>query len=117
MSTLAAAYEHLQEAFEELRQATDNPLTTDAELLSVLTLGEALTRQVERLTVATTAVLQRRGAFAERGYTDTTGAVADLLGCDRFDARRRVVAAEQACEQVRIDGTGCSPVTPRSSRS
>ncbi|TQM09280.1 HNH endonuclease signature motif containing protein [Pseudonocardia kunmingensis] len=105
MSAVAAAHQHLQEALDELRQAAESGLASDPELLSVLTVSEGLSRQLEHLTVATTAALQRRGTFTDRGYRDTTGALTDLLGCDRFEAHRRVVAAEQACEQIGLDGT------------
>ncbi|MHA6631169.1 hypothetical protein ACU61A_37535, partial [Pseudonocardia sichuanensis] len=68
MSAVAAAHQHLQEALDELRQAAESGLASDPELLSVLTVSEGLSRQLEHLTVATTAALQRRGSFTERGY-------------------------------------------------
>jgi hypothetical protein len=105
MSAIADAYEHLQEAFDLFRRAAEDLSTSDAELLSVLTLKEGMCRQYDHLAVATTASLQRRGAFVARGYRDTAGALTDLLGCDRYEAHRQVLAAEQVCEQVGIDGT------------
>ncbi|MHA6631008.1 DUF222 domain-containing protein [Pseudonocardia sichuanensis] len=116
MSAVATAHHHLQEAVDELRQAAESGLATDTELLSVLTVSEGLTRQLEHLTVTTTATLQRRGSFAERGYKDTTGALADLLNCDRFEARRRVIGAEQAGERIGIDGTVVPAVLPATAK-
>src|SRR3954451_11055865 len=59
---------------------------------------------VDRAVVDAVADLQRRGIFAERGYRSQTGALSDLLGWERFEARRRVVAAESVCEQIGLDG-------------
>ncbi|OZM78950.1 hypothetical protein CFP66_28790 [Pseudonocardia sp. MH-G8] len=100
-----AAYERLHEAIEELRTAAESALASDGELMSVLSVTEGVSRQLDYLTVSTTAALQRRGTFAERGYRKPEGALTDLLGCDSYEARRRVVAAEQACEQIGLDGT------------
>jgi 5-methylcytosine-specific restriction protein A len=105
MSAVTTAYERLQEAIGELRDAAESALTSDTELLSVLSVTEGVSRQLDHLTVSTTAALQRRGTFAERGYAKAEGALADLLGCDSSEAHRRVVAAEQACEQIGLDGT------------
>jgi hypothetical protein len=105
MSAVTVAHDRLQRVVAELRAAAGSPLITDAELLSTLTVLEGLSRQLDHLNVSAIAQLQRRGAFAERGYKKPTGALADLVGCDAFEARRRVVAAEQACERVGLDGT------------
>ena len=43
--------------------------------------------------------------FAERGYRSATAALSDLLGWERFEARRRVTAAEQVAPRVGLDGT------------
>ena len=51
--------------------------------------------------------------FAERGYRDAVTAVADLLGWDRAEARRRVSAAEQVCPRTGLDGARCPPGCPR----
>jgi hypothetical protein len=58
MSEVADAHHHLQVAFEALRAAAESPLTTDDELISVLTMAEGISRQLEHLTVSTVAVLQ-----------------------------------------------------------
>jgi 5-methylcytosine-specific restriction protein A len=105
VSAVAAAHSRLQEAVEELRAAAESALATDAELLSVLTVAEGLCRRLDQVTVSTVAVLQRRGGFGERGYKQPAGALCDLLGWEGFQARRRVVAAEQVCERVGVDGT------------
>jgi len=54
--------------------------------------------------VAVVADLLRRGTFAERGYRNSVTAVADLMGGDRAEARRRVIAAEQVCPRAGLDG-------------
>jgi 5-methylcytosine-specific restriction protein A len=43
--------------------------------------------------------------LAQRGYRSATNAVVDLLGWERPEARRRVVAAEQVTARVGLDGT------------
>ena len=88
-----------------MRAAAESALATDDELLSVLTVAEGVTRQLEHLTVSTVAGLQRRGTFAACGYKKPAGALADLLGLERFEARRRVVAAEHTCPRIALDGT------------
>ena len=102
---LATAYEHVQAAVDELRAAAESAMCTDEELLSVLTIVEGVARQLDHLTVSTVATVQRRGTFTARGYPKTVGALSDLLGWDGFEAHRRVVAAEQACERIALDGT------------
>jgi 5-methylcytosine-specific restriction protein A len=89
----------------ELQAAAESALATDAELLSVLTVAEGLCRRLDQVTVSTVAVLQRRGSFGERGYKKPASALSDLLGWEGFQARRRVIAAEQVCERVGLDGT------------
>ena len=102
-SPLATAHRHLGTALDELTAATDH--ATDTDLLSVLTLCEGLTRRLDQLTVTAVATLQRRGTFAERGYRSTAAALGDLLGWERFEARRHLTAAEQVCPRVGLDGT------------
>jgi Domain of unknown function (DUF222)/HNH endonuclease len=71
----------------------------------VLTIVEGVSRQLDHLAVSTVATLQRRGTFAARGYKKPTGALSDLVGWDGYEAHRRVVAAEQACERIGLGGT------------
>jgi Domain of unknown function (DUF222)/HNH endonuclease len=49
-------------------------------------------------------LLTRRGGFADRGYKPAQ-ALADLLGWDLREARRRVTAAENVCPRTGLDGT------------
>jgi uncharacterized protein DUF222 len=107
-SPVATAHRLLTEALDALAAAAGSG-ATDAELLSTLTVCEGLTRRLDRLTVATVSVLQRRGAFAERGYKSTAGALSDLLGWERFEARRRVHAADSICPRIALDGTQLPP--------
>jgi hypothetical protein len=79
-STLALAHRRLAVAVDELCAAAEHGAATDTELLSVLTICEGLGRRLDRLTVGSIAVLQRRGVFAERGYKSLTAALADLVG-------------------------------------
>ena len=76
----------------------------DAELLAILTLCEGMSRRLDRLAVSTVSALERRGTFAERGYSSVAAGLGDLLGWERHEARRRVVAAEQVCARVGLDG-------------
>ena len=76
----------------------------DAELIAILARCESAVRRLDRVTVAAVAGLERRGVFAERGYKSAAAALADLLGWERFEARRRVVAAEQVTPRVGLDG-------------
>ena len=76
----------------------------DDELVSLLTVCEGAARRLDRITVDTVAALERRGTFGERGYKSTAGALRDLLGWERFEARRRVTAAEQVTARVGLDG-------------
>src|SRR4029079_18614241 len=76
-----------------------------AERIAVLRLCETVVRQLDQVTVATVAGLDRDGAFVERGYRSATQALSDLLGWERFEARRRTVAAEQVVPRVGLDGS------------
>jgi Domain of unknown function (DUF222) len=78
---------------------------TDGELLSVITMCEGATRSQDRVAVDAVAALQRRGFFLERGYKSTPAALSDLVGWERFEARRRTVAAEQVGSRTSLDGT------------
>jgi hypothetical protein len=54
-----------------LRAAAESGIT-DQELLSTLTVCEGMTRRLDQVVVTTVATLDRRGAFAERGYKSPT---------------------------------------------
>jgi hypothetical protein len=101
-ASLTTAHRLLLQAVDALGEAAD--LGSDTELVSVLTLCEGVTRRLDRVAVDAVAVLERRGAFAERGYKSASAALSDLLGWERFDARRRVVVAEQVTSRVGLDG-------------
>jgi 5-methylcytosine-specific restriction protein A len=108
MSTASLADTHrlLLQAVDALDQAAGS--SGDAELVSVLTLCEAVVRRLDRVTVGAVAALERRGVFAAKGYKSAAGALGDLLGWERFEGRRRVVAAEQVTPRVGLDGAcGC----------
>jgi 5-methylcytosine-specific restriction protein A len=92
------------EAVDALTEAA-GPAATADEALSVLTVCEGVVRQLDRLVVSVVADLVRRGVFTERGYRDAVTALADLLGWDRAEARRRVSAAEQVCPRTGLDGS------------
>jgi hypothetical protein len=85
----------------------------DTTLVSVLTTCEATARQLDRIVVDAVATMDRRGAFAERGYKSPARALADLLGWEGFEARRRVVAADQVLRgrawTARCCPRGCPP--------
>jgi hypothetical protein len=102
-SPSAAAQRLLMQAAEALGEVTESG--SDAELVALLSTCETVVRRLDRVTVDTVAVLERRGVFAERGYTSVSAALSDLLGWERFEARRRVVAAEQVTPRVGLDGT------------
>jgi 5-methylcytosine-specific restriction protein A len=78
---------------------------TDEELVALLGLCEGAARRLDRVTVDAVADLERRGVFAARGYRTTASALADLLGWERFEARRRTLAAEQVTARIGLDGT------------
>jgi 5-methylcytosine-specific restriction protein A len=101
--TALAVVDHLLgQAFEALDAVVASG--DDAELVAVLRRCEGAARRLDRAGVAAVAGLQRRGVFAEKGYASPAAALADLLGCDRFEARRRVVAAEQIVPRTGVDG-------------
>jgi 5-methylcytosine-specific restriction protein A len=101
---VAAAHRLLVEAVDALVAAA-GPGAGDGELLSVLTVCEGVARRLDRVVVGAVADLERRGTFAERGYKSSAGALGDMLGLERFEARRRVVAAEQVCPRAGLDGS------------
>ena len=89
-SPVKSAHSRLTEAVDELSAAC-TPAATADDLLSVLTLGEGVSRRLEQIVVAVVADLLRRGTFAERGYRDAVTAVetgkADAAIVFRTDAR------------------------------
>ena len=89
---LDTAHRLLAQAVDALRAVGGSG--SDAELMSLLTVCEGAARRLDRVTVDAVAALERRGMFAERGYKRQP-ALGDLLGWERFEARRRVTAAEQ----------------------
>jgi hypothetical protein len=105
---IADAHRLCSEAVDALSAAAGSGAGDD-ELLSVLTLGEMLTRWIDHLVVGVIATLSRRGTCAEHGYASPVAALGDLLGWERFEARRRVTAAEQVCERIALDGTVLPP--------
>lgn len=111
MSTgrLAPAHRLLGQAIDGLREAAGGSASDD-ELLSVLAPCEGASRRLDQVSVNTVAALRRRGAFAERGYRSPAAALTDLLGAEYVDARRRVLAAEQVCTRIGLDG---APLPPR----
>jgi len=102
-SPVVAVHCHLVQAVDELAAAC-TPAAAEDELLSVLAVSEGVARRLDQVVVNVVADLVRRGTFAERGYRNAVTAVADLLGWDRAEARRRVSAAEQVCPRTGLDG-------------
>jgi hypothetical protein len=86
-SRLAAAHRLLAQAVDALSEAIGS--SSDAELVSVLTVCEGVARRLERVTVDAVAALEGRGVFTEKGYTSPVKALADLLGWEPFEARLR----------------------------
>jgi Domain of unknown function (DUF222)/HNH endonuclease len=109
-SPLAHAHRLLTEAVDAVAAA--GVAAGDDELLSALTLCEGTVRRLDRVTVTALADLERRGVFAERGYRSSVTALGDLLGWERFDARRKLVAAEQVRPRIGLDGTLLPPRLP-----
>jgi Domain of unknown function (DUF222)/HNH endonuclease len=101
-SPIATAQRLFAQAVDALRDAAAG---APGDRVSVLTVCEGMARQLEQVTVATIAGLNREGVFAERGYKSATQALTDLLGCERSEAHRRVAAAEQVAPRTGLDGT------------
>ena len=99
---LDTAHRLLTQAVDALADAAGSG--GEAELMAVLTLCEGMTRRLDRVTVDAVAALERRGTFAEKGYKSAAAALGDLVGWEPFEARRRVVAAEQVTARVGLDG-------------
>jgi hypothetical protein len=100
-TSLADAHRLLLQAVDALDEAAG--AGGDAELVAVLALCETVGRRLDRVTVSAVAALERRGVFAEKGYKSATSALGDLLGWERFEARRRVTAAERVTPRVGLD--------------
>ena len=101
-SPSAAAQRLLMQTAEALGEVTESG--SDVELMALLSTCDTVVRRLDQATVNAVAVLERRGVFAERGYKSAAAALSDLLGWERFEARRRVVAAEQVTPRVGLDG-------------
>ena len=101
-SPSAAAQRLLVQAADALLDAAGS--SSDAELVALLGTCESVVRRLDRATVDAVAALDRRGVFAEHGYRSPVQALSDLLGWERFEARRRVVAAEQVTPRTGLDG-------------
>ncbi len=102
-SAVKTAHSRFADAVDELSAAC-TPTATADDLLFVLTIGEGVARRLDQIVVAVVADLLRRGTFAERGYRNAVTAVADLMGWDRAEARRRVNVAELVCPRTGLDG-------------
>jgi len=113
---LAHAHRLAVEALEELDAAASRT-AGETELLSVLTLAEGLSRQLDRVMVGALADLGRRGTFAERGYRSAVTALEHLVGWERFDARRRLLAAEHVHPRAALDGTPLPPRLPHTAEA
>jgi Domain of unknown function (DUF222)/HNH endonuclease len=101
---LAEAHRLLSTAVDALAAAV-GPGACDAELLSALTVAEGAARRLDQVGVGAVAMLERRGVFAERGYRNSAAALTELVGWERSEARLRLVAAEQVCPRVGVDGS------------
>ena len=102
-SPLATAQRLCAQAVDALRGVVE--AGSADERVAVLTLCEATARQLDQVTVATVAGLEREGVFTERGYRSPTQALSDLIGWEGREAHRRVVAAEQITARVGLDGS------------
>jgi 5-methylcytosine-specific restriction protein A len=101
-SPLATAQRLCAQAVDALREVAG--AGSADERVAVLALCESTSRQLDQVTVATVAGLDRDGVFTDRGYRSPAAALTDLLGWERFEAHRRVVAAEQVTPRVGLDG-------------
>ena len=101
-SPSAAAQRLLVQAADALLEAAGS--SSDAELVALLSTCESVVRRLDRVTVDAVAALDRRGVFADHGYRSPVQALSDLLGWERFEARRRVTAAEQVTPRTGLDG-------------
>jgi 5-methylcytosine-specific restriction protein A len=102
-SPLAAVQRLMAQAVEAVRGVAE--AGSADERVAVLALSEATVRQLDQVTVATVAGLDRDGVFAERGYRSPAQALSDLVGWERFESHRRVVAAQHVTARVGLDGS------------
>jgi hypothetical protein len=86
-TALAVAHRLLERAADAVSSITMSG--NDDELISLLVLCEGASRRLDGAVVDAVAALERRGVFAEKGYKSAAGALGDLLGWERFEARRR----------------------------
>lgn len=107
---VTAAHDRLIEAVEDLRAATTG--AGDAEQLTVLIACEAARRRLDHLSVGVLAAVERRDVFTARGYKSSASALADLLGWERFEARRHALAASDVVGKTALDGTVLPPRLP-----
>ena len=77
----SAAAQHLLHAVDAVLETVGS--ANDAELVALLTTCAAVVRRLDRVTVDAVAALDRRGVFAEKGYTSPAAALSDLLGFER----------------------------------
>ena len=77
-SSLATAQRLFTQALDAVRGVAE--AGSAGERLSVLTLCEGMARQLDQVTVAAVAGLDRDGVFAERGYRSAVQALGTLLG-------------------------------------
>ena len=101
-TAIAALDRLLTQAFDALDAIAESGV--DADLVALLTRCENVARRLDRTAVSAVAALERRGVFAEKGYNSSAAALADLLGWEGAEARRRVVAAEQVAPRIGLDG-------------
>ena len=102
-AALAVVDRLLAQAFDALAAVAGSG--DDAALVGVVSRCDAAVRRLDRVSVDAVAALERRGVFAAHGYKSSAAAVADLLGVEPFEAKRRVTAAEQVTARVGLDGT------------
>ena len=107
---VSTAHERLIVAVEGLRAAAGG--ADDEAQLSVLIACEAVRRRLDHLSVGLLAELERRDAFGTRGYSSSASALADLLGWERFEARRHATAAQNVVGTTGLDGTPVSARLP-----
>ena len=89
---VVVAGRNVADRLDDVRTAA---ISTDDRILA-LSECETLMRRLEHFQIELIAGLDREGAFTERGYRSAAHAVADLLGWDTAQARRRLRIARTA---------------------